>query len=278
MSRKYNIRWTSNDENELRKAVRNYNAKITRLEKKDPSNKNALPEKVSVRQMKELIETRKDLNRELASLKRFTKRTVRKDSKKTPQDLVELPGNDYNLKITRWQKEEMSKRAAYINRKRKKRLEEQQDIELKSRGKPLGYTKSQIGMGKQEENSLKPIKPFTRSMTRKDLKKKMEVLLKESQSNYWDKRDLLLKENYIKSLEDNFSPNEIKDITDKIREMDYKDFKKVYDEEDDLFDYSYHHDQASKEAYLNSLRTIWMPTRDDKLNTSRPGFDDVRPN
>ena len=67
MPRISNIRWNENQNAELRKAVKNFNAKITRLEKKHPEIKNALPEKVSVKAMKELIGTRKDLQREINS-------------------------------------------------------------------------------------------------------------------------------------------------------------------------------------------------------------------
>ena len=98
MSRKHNIRWRSADEAELKRVVKNFNAKLTRLAKKDPQNKNALPERVSAAQMKNMIETRQDFNRELNALRRFSERGA--------EELVVVPGNDYNLKITKWQKKE----------------------------------------------------------------------------------------------------------------------------------------------------------------------------
>ena len=55
MSKRYNIKWRQDDSERLTKAVKNFNAKITRLEKKNPENKNALPERVSAKQLKELI-------------------------------------------------------------------------------------------------------------------------------------------------------------------------------------------------------------------------------
>ena len=60
MSRKHKIRWKESDQQELRKAVKNFNAKIDRIAKKNPELKNALPEKASIRQLKELIKTRQD--------------------------------------------------------------------------------------------------------------------------------------------------------------------------------------------------------------------------
>ena len=211
MSKQYNIRWKPDDNQELRKAVKNFNAKIRRLEKKDPQNKAALPEKVTVRQLKELISTRRDLNRELNALKRF--------SKKGSEEIIDVPDSKYNLKITKWQKEEMTRRAGIINRKRKRRLRELSEIQLESRGEKLGYTRGAIGMGKAEEISLTPIRAFTPGMNTRDLKKKYNMILKESQSVSWDEKELRLKANYIKALQQNFNPNDVKDIIEEIEEV-----------------------------------------------------------
>lgn len=258
MSRTYNIRWQESDNQELRRVVRNFNAKISRLEKKNPELKNVLPERTSVAQMKELIETRQDLKRELNALKRFSKRGS--------EQIVNVPGNDYNLKTTKWQKEEMTRRIGVINRKRKKRLEEIQNVSLKSRGEDLGYKKGQLGMGKAEEVSLSPMKPFTPKMSRKDLNYKFKNIMKESQSSYWNKRDLMLKENYIKSLEENFNPNDIKDIVKQIDKMDIKEFRKIFDAEGGTFEFSYPPDQEAYQSYLTALKTIWNPSYNAKIH------------
>ena len=253
MSKRYNIRWQESDNQELKRAVKNFNAKIRRLEKKNPAIKNVLPEKVTVAQMKELIETRQDLKRELNALKRFSKRGSEK--------IVEVPDNDYNLKTTKWQKEEMTRRIGIINRKRKKRLKEIQETPLMSRGQELGYTKGQLGMGRAEEVSLTPMNAFTPRMTRRDLKYKFRNILKESQSSYWNKRDLMLKENYIKSLEENFNPNDIKDVVKAIDKMDHKQFRKFFMREGGNFEFSYPPDQESYDAYLTALKSTWLPNR-----------------
>lgn len=253
MAKRYNIRWQSSDNEELRKAVKNFNAKITRLEKKNPELKNILPERVSMKEMKNLIDTRQDLKRELNSLKRFTK--------KGNETIVEIPNTDYNIKTTKWQKEEMTRRIGVINRKRKTRLKEMEEIEVYSRGKKLGYKRKDIGMGKQEEISLQPMKVFTKKMNQKDLKFKFRNIRKESQSSYWDKRDLLLKQNYIKSLEENFNPNDIKDIISKIENMDYKEFKKIFYEEGGNFETSYPPNAEEYQKYLSSLNAIWNPNK-----------------
>lgn len=255
MSRPYRIRWTSNDELELKKAVRNYNAKITRLQKKDPKNKNVLPVKTSVAQMKNLIETRQDLKREINSLKRFSKRGA--------ETIVEAPNNDYSTKITKWQKTEMNRRAGIVNRKRAKRKAEIESTEVKSRGKKTGYTRGQIGMGKQEEQALRPINAFTKSMTKADIDKKFAVLKKESQSVYWDNREMKHKQDYINALKQNYNEENIKDVIEAIEKMDYKEFRKVFDEEDPFFEYSSFKrtNPENEEQFETALRTIWLPKK-----------------
>lgn len=251
MSRQYNIRWKPSDNSELRRAVKNFNAKISRLEKKNPQESAALPERVTVKQLKSLISTRQDLKRELNALKRFSKRGA--------EDIITAPDNKYNLKITKWQRDEMTRRAATINRKRKKRLEEVASIELESRGEKLGYTKGAIGMGKAEEVSLQPVRAFTPSMSRKDLKKKYAMIQKESQSSYWNERELRMKANYIKSLEENFNPDDIADIVDSIDNMEFSEFRKIFEAEGGNFELSYPPDAESYNQHLSALKAIWKP-------------------
>lgn len=253
MSRKYNIRWKESDKQDLRKAVKNFNAKISRLEKKNPALKNVLPEKISVAQMKNMIQTRQDLKREINALKRFSKRGA--------ESIVNVPGNDYNLKTTKWQKQEMTRRIGNINRARKRRREIIEETEMTSRGESLGYSKGDIGMGKAENVSLSPMNAFTAKMTRHDLNYKFKNILQESQSTYWNQRDVLLKENYIKSLEENFNSNDIADIVDSIRDMPMDEFLKIFYAEGGNFELSYPPDQEGYNAYLTALKAIWIPNK-----------------
>ena len=253
MSKQYNIRWKPDDNQELRKAVKNFNAKISRLEKKDPQNKEALPEKITVKQIKELISTRQDLKRELNALQRFSKRGAEK--------IIEIPDTDYNLKTTKWQKEEMTRRTAIINRKRKRRLKEVAETEIKSRGEKLGYRRGDIGMGKASEIELQPLKAFTPKMNRRDLSKKFNLILKERQQGYWNKRDIIMKKNYITSLEQNFNANDIKDVIKHIDDMDFNDFRKIFEAEGGNFELSYPPDEESYNAHLSALKSIWTPKR-----------------
>lgn len=254
MRRRYNIRWKQDDEAELSRVVRNYNDKIRRLEKKNPQMKNALPEKASVRQLKNLIETRADFNRELNSLIRF--------SKKGAEEIVDVPENKYNLKTTKWQKEEMTRKVALINRRRKKRLKEIEAWEMTSGGKKLGYTRGEFGMGKADEVALNPLKAFTPTMSRADLNMKFRHINKEVQSSYFSAKEERLRNNYITGLQRTYSKDEIEEIIDVIEDMDFKEFYKRFQEEGGTMEFASRlPNNAVREGYVEQLRSTWLPNK-----------------
>lgn len=263
MSKYHKIRWTKSDEQELARVVRNFNRKLDRLNKKDPSkilntlpegmkvNKNALPEKVSVRQLKNLIKTRQDLKRELNAMKRF--------SKKGAETIIKVPDTDYNLQVTKWQKNEMSRRIAVINKKRQERLEEIASVKIAGQE----YTLGQLGMGRQAENELKPTTSFYRTMSQTDLKYKWRSIRLESQSVYFTEKDYRLRENYIKGLMENYSERDIKDVVNEIRNMDIKDFLHTFQSVDlNTFEFaSGPPNQEMYKSYVERLKSEWTPNK-----------------
>ena len=252
MSKYHKIRWTEQDTKEISRVVKNFNSKITRLAKKNPEIANILPEKVSSKQLKEIINTRQDLHRELNSLKRF--------SKKGAEKIVTIPDTEYDLKTTKWQKVEMNRRVGIINRRRKERLERLQEVEMTSRGKSLGYTRGQLGMGKATEVALQPLTAFFRTMGNTDLKKRWQSILVQSQSDYFTKRDYQLRNNYVKALVKSFNENNISDIIEAIENMDIKDFLNKFEEEGGTFEMAYPGKELEHE-YETALRSIWIPNK-----------------
>ena len=253
MSKFHKIKWRESDLLELNRTVKNFNAKITRLAKKNPDEAVALPEKIKISDLKTLINTRQDLKRELNALKRFSKRGA--------ENIVIAEGTDEGLKITKWQKTEMNRRIGIINRKRKARLEEIQNLEMTSRGQSLGYTRGQLGMGRATEISLSPMNAFTRRMNRRDLKMKWQAILRESQSDYFTQKDFRLRNNYVKALEQNFNVNDIQDVVDYIMKMDIKDFLQKFEEEGGTMEFAYPPNREQYEGYVNAVKTTWLSER-----------------
>lgn len=258
MSRKYNIRWTDSDNQEIRRAVKNFNAKITRLEKKIPEHqRKALPERVSARELKDLVTTRSDLKRELNALRRF--------SQKGAEELVLLPDND-STTITKWQRNEMSRRAGVINRKREKRYGDLFEMEATSGGEELGYTVGQkaefVGMGRIAENELKPVNAFTPTMNRTGAHAKFRALKKENQEAYWERKEAILRENYVKELlKDKFDIEDVTDVVSAIEEMDFKDFYRTFLQEGGSMEDLYPPKKGSPEyqSQVEHLKSIWIP-------------------
>jgi len=253
MSKRYNIRWNDNDLAEIKRLTNNFNAKVRRLEKKFVNEDVILPDRVSYKDIVDLVETRRDLNRELKSLQRFTQRGSEK--------LVKLPNSDNNRKITNWQKKDMSSRARRINTVREQRKEDVLNRKLKRNGKSLGYTRGELGMGTADENMLLPTNPFPKNMSKNDASMKFEHLKRESQLTYWRKRDVLLRNNFIETLQENFSPAEIKDITDHIQNMDIDEFMKTFNEHPDDFSLAYPGNSEDTKKYISELRSNWIPKK-----------------
>lgn len=270
MSKFHKIKWTDDDQRELERVVRNFNAKITRLHKKDPSkmlnslpegmkvNKNALPDKVTVRQMKELINTRQDFKRELNSLKRF--------SKKGAEKMELVPDTDYNLQVTNWQRKEMNRNRGVVNKRRKERLEMIRNISVAGHDFTLG----ELGMGKQAENELKPTTSFYRTMTQTDLKKRHLSLQSERQSQYFTEKDYRVKENYIKALKNNYGESRVEDIVNAIEEMDIREFLDKFMAVDlNKFEFAYGPEDDNYEPYIKRLRGEWLGLSDEELGFSK---------
>lgn len=253
MSKRYNIRWNDNDLREIKRITRNFNAKVSRLEKKYANEDVILPDKVSYKEIVDLVETRRDLNRELKSLQRFTQRGSEK--------LVKVPNSDNNRKMTNWQKKDMTSRARSINKVRAQRKEDVLNRELKRKGKSLGYTRGELGMGTADENMLLPTNPFPKNMSKHDASLKMQHLRRERQSTYWHKRNVLLRNNFVGELEKNFNPDEIKDITEHIMNMDIDEFMKTFNEHPEDFSLAYPQNEVELQAFQEELRSNWLPKK-----------------
>lgn len=106
MSGRNNIRWRDSDLQELRRLTKNYNAKIARQRKKLISEDRRyeaaqLPQKKSVRELRQQIGTRRDLTRELGDMQNFidTGSKVRLDAN-TKRSLTATV-RDFNAKVDR---------------------------------------------------------------------------------------------------------------------------------------------------------------------------------
>ena len=279
------IRWRESDKQELRKVLKNFNAKLTRIEKKNPENAKYLPKfwdkekevftnRLSQKQMMDLIQTRKDFNNEIKALRKFSERGM--------EEIVPIPGvNKDNTFITIWQKEDMERRGKVVNRNRKRRLKTILETPVKDQGEDTGYTHGEARMGNLQTQTLSKIDVFTPAMKLNSLRWKYKGLLYESQHDYYGRRDELLKENYIKGIRTHYDYENVKDIIKEIEKMPINQFLEKFYSSDINFEISsptgllktskeeadfdnevdYDIQMEQYDAYVQALKNIWMPKK-----------------
>lgn len=176
MAKRYRIKWRLQDRKTLARTVKNFNAKITRLEKKHPELKEFLPEKISVKDLKSNIETRQDFNRQIKSLKRFSKRGAEKPVL-----------SNSGITTTAWEKKEVGYKVALLNRKRKAEREK------------ANVSTEKGTMGTIENAGLNPKKYDINSIEPSSWERFKKNVEKQIKSSYFDEKKELYKQNYIKA-------------------------------------------------------------------------------
>lgn len=181
MQKAYNIKWRNTDEKALANAVRKFNAKRTRLLKQVPELEEFLPEKLSVREIKKTIKTRRDLKNELNSIERF----MRKGAEKP---IVTKEG----VKTTQYQKKELEIKVRAINLRRA------------AERKKANVSTEKGTMGTIRANNLQPKKVNLDKIRKEDWQKFIESVEKQSMDSYSQDKYDRYKENFIKGLENAF--------------------------------------------------------------------------
>lgn len=249
MSKRSNIRWRESDAEKLTKEVKRFNAKISRLEKAHPDLIDVLPSKVSKKSLKKNITTRADLNRELKSLERFSKRGA-----ETPVE------SKKGIKLTTWERKEIGYKVAKINRERTVERNKVNDMEVTSRGEPLDLKRGE--MGSVRMNSLKPKKfNFDKIKKGKEWELYKDTVKRQAFDSYEIERDDRYKANYIKALENTYGARakNIVDIMNKI--PSYKVVETYYGEQEAELNFVY--DKLDEMVKLDILGNIWQKSLDE---------------
>lgn len=175
------IRWRNQDIKLLQKTVKNFNAKISRILKKNPAASEYLPAKVSVKQIRAEIDSRQDFNNLIRSLQRFSRKGAEKP-------VV----NKQGVIVTSWERKEVGYKVAKINRFRTRE---------RKRVNP------QPGLGNMktiEEMNLSPKNIKWEDRSKKSWDAFKQAVERQAKSRYNQKRAELYKENYIKALNNVF--------------------------------------------------------------------------
>lgn len=259
MSAKPQLRFRKRDEIALKKAIKNFNAKTTRLNKKwdSASDRRAIPDKVKYKDIRSKLTTRDDFNRELASLQAFTQRNAEK--------LMELPDNELGTKITEWEYNDFLARKEIIDKKRAEQFEYIQNVPVLDRGKETGYTRGEERLNKSIQSQFEPVTLFKADTRNADIKERRKLLVNESSDGYWSKQDLHARENYIKAIRNHLYGPEIDPLVDEIVEAindkSVDEFRDLFlgSETGKYFEVPYALDDKEIKQAVEKLMATWSP-------------------
>ena len=190
-------------DNEISRVIRNYNAKIRRLEKLNIPNL-ILPTKITKKELIKTSSSTKEIRRKLKSLSRF--------SKKGAEAPVTLPSGE---NVTKYEVKELKILARSAKSKITKEMFSFADITPKIRGVYSGGTYAQMG--------------DSRYLNKLAYRKILNRMTSNSR----------FKENYMKMLEDNAyftgfkedAPEKYEEIFDRIMNLTDENFVKLFNEE-----------------------------------------------
>lgn len=219
------IRYDTKLKNLINKTVRNYNAKIRRLEKINPSLD--LPEKINATTIKNISQSRSEIYRNLAKLKRFSERKS--------EETIILPSGDL---ISMYELNELKRESARLQRNLTRRINELAGTTPKVAGIKQDYTYAEMGdmrlsnMIAKRDTLKKMSKDIFKGQSIRNYKQLLEKT-KNKQSyqtsifknNYLDK--MLFSQAYFIG----YDKNKINEIKEKLNRLSDKDFLKAFDEE-----------------------------------------------
>ena len=151
MPKSSKIRWRERDTEQLAKKVKNFNAKLTRLTKKNPALAEILPDRVSMKDLKGDITNRQEYNRVIKALSSFTEKGAE-----------EVVTGKSGVTTTKWQLQQVRKAVAIENRRRKKQADTLKTAPVTIGGKVYTNVRRMAGM-----QALQPlqVRLDTRSQT-----------------------------------------------------------------------------------------------------------------
>lgn len=200
------INLTKNERANLRKAIKNFNAKRNRVISKGDTNAQYQPNKASMKEALSDIKTKTDYNNVMRSLKRYTEKGVEKT--------VNV-GKNKDIVITRYQLKELRLANDRINRAK---IREHKSIKIDT---------TTGTMNTISQNATKPFIFKISKMTQADFEKFTERIKNQDDVNYWEDYHKRYKENYLKALEEYIQFDTAKQLYDYLEKIDYKVFYKI---------------------------------------------------
>lgn len=217
------IRYDKKLEKEISRVIKNFNQKITRLEKDE--RELILPTKITKKEIKENVYTRYELRRKLNELKRFSTRGVE-------QTITTKTG----VKLSIYELNEIKRETARVKRNVTREIKRLQIEKPKVFGKIQTSTFSEMG-DTDYLNLLARRKALEKDITKLDKQEleRYKKLVKKTGKNQ-QYMNTIFKENYFKMLTDlgyyfNYDNDKLNKLKNKLMKLNSNDFLKVFKED-----------------------------------------------
>ena len=233
---------SKSNEQELRKAINKFNSKVKRLESVD--REIDIPEKESIKAIKDRVSSKWDLNREIDRLERFTKRNAE-----------ELIKNKSGVVMSRWEFENIQREQKRLNARLLREIDRYGKIKPKEFGKSQTATYAQMG-----DEKLSNLKARQRAISRKSVMKLnkeqlkgLQTLINKTAANYRKDKQVFYK-NYLDGTLLNtayfigYDDKKIKYIQEKLGELTPSQFTKAFETEQALKDIQLRYDLTKEDG------------------------------
>ena len=185
------IRWRQRDLDELQRTINNFNAKLYRMQKKNPDMSDILPSRLTKTNLKNEIATRQEYNKIIQSLQEFSKRGGE----------GELPSEDAPIQKTEWEISHQKTRAQLANKRQAEKRDDLTKRNVKVGGRDTGVPRASMGRIRENEG-----KPVTENLDKKKSTEEFEKAVRNIDAKLnrqlIDKKQLMMRNNYIKGLAD----------------------------------------------------------------------------
>lgn len=236
MAKDYNIKWTRSDIGKLSQAISQFNKNIKKLEAVE--SELILPDVVNYKELKSGITTRKELNRLIRSLRRF--------SKPSKQKSVKL---ESGIEITKWEYTEL--------KAERRRAERRLSGELAGIEVTFGTGNKRLNEIKGTIASLQKLEKATGN----EFKRIRSRIKEQGTSDYEFKKAKIFQNNFIKAFK-GMGRKEIVKIAQKfknptefwnyIKDSGFTELQEFYDEAEGILNFS----MNSDERYYYELQKL----------------------
>lgn len=184
--------------------------------------------------------------------------------------------NQHGVSFTADEREALRRAVNTANRKRKRMLEQEGNVDLRVFGKPTGTKVAERqSMGYESDFILAPkSKSMQRFKTRAEFENYLANVRRVNERGYIDERTEQYRKNYITGLERAFG-DEADDIKAKINAMSPKEYREVVASADDVLEIGYYYLASRRTEKLNAIRAalgldgVPIPDDDEYLDLKR---------